>query len=245
MDFSYWKDYFVSNSSHFADINWNEHNHLTKKERELITSSLQQFQKGEQSEGKHLFSFAKTFPDPLYLETIRLFIREEQKHAFVLGNFMDKEGIPRIKQHWVDDVFRRLRKLADLENTITVLITAEIIAKVYYKALKNATNSILLKNLCDQILKDEDQHIAFQSYTMNIFYGEKGKVRRFLGRLWHHILMTGTIVIVWFGHRRVLKAGGYSFSIFFMETMLVFLEAEKQIRKQNTPELVFIGSLEY
>ena len=119
------------------------------------------------------------------------------------------------------------------------------IAKVYYKALKNATNSTLLKNLCDQILKDEDQHIAFQSYTMNIFYCGKGKVRRFLGRLWHQTLMTGTIVIVWFGHKRVLKAAGYSFSIFFMETMLVFLEAEKQIREQNNLERVYVGSLEY
>ena len=233
MDFSYWKNYFISNGAQFEDIDWNEPDHLTEKEKKLITTSLQQFQKGEQSEGKHLFSFAKTFPDPLYLETIRLFILEEQTHAKVLGNFMDIEGIPRIRQHWVDDIFRRLRKLADLENTITVLITAEIIAKVYYKALKNATNSRLLKKLCDQVLNDEDQHIAFQSYTLNTFYGKKGRISKFFGRAWHQVLMTGTILIVWFGHRAVLKAGGYSFSIFFMETMLVFLESDKQIRKQN------------
>src|SRR5882724_1428986 len=240
MDFSYWKNYFVSNSSHFEDINWNEQEHLTKHEKEIISSSLQQFQKGEQSEGKHFFSFARTFPDPFYLETIRLFILEEQAHAHVLGKFMDMNGIPRIRKHWVDDIFRRLRKLADLENTITVLITAEIIAKVYYKALKNATGSALLKQLCDQILNDEDQHIAFQSYTLNLFYSRKGKIRKFFNRAWHQLLMLGTICIVWFGHRDVLKAGGHSFATFFVETMLVFLETEKCIRKKNKLQLAFV-----
>ena len=242
MDFSYWKNYFKLNSDHFRDIDWGQDDRFTQKEKEIISSSLQQFQKGEQSEGKHFFSFAKTFPDPLYLETIRLFIREEQTHAYVLGKFMDMKNIARIKSHWVDNIFRWLRKLADLENTVTVLITAEIIAKVYYKALKNATGSILLKQLCEQILKDEDQHIAFQSHTLNLFYTKKGKFRKFLNRTWHQILMTGTICVVWFGHRNVLKAGGYSFATFFMETMLVFLESEKTIRKHEKLQLAFISN---
>lgn len=239
MNFSSWKKYFQSNSTHFNDINWDSTDHLSAKEKEIITSSLQQFQKGEQSEGKHLFSFAKTFPDPLYLETMRLFILEEQTHAYVLGKFMEKEKIPRIRKHWVDDIFRKLRKLADLENTITVLVTAEIIAKVYYKALKNATACILLKDLCNQILKDEDQHIAFQSYTLNIFYLQKGSFRKFFNKSWRRILMAGTIVIVWMHHRRVLKAGGYSFASFLFETMLVFLETDKRVREENSFQLQF------
>jgi hypothetical protein len=240
MDFSYWKNYFKLNSDHFKNIDWSQVDRFSQKEKEIISSSLQQFQKGEQSEGKHFFSFAKTFPNPLYLETIRLFIREEQTHAFVLGKFMDMKNIPRIKSHWVDDVFRWLRKLADLENTVTVLITAEIIAKVYYKALKNATGSILLQQLCDQILKDEDQHIAFQSFTLNLFYSKKGKIRKFFNRAWHQLLMTGTICVVWIGHRNVLKAGGYSFATFFMGTILVFLESEKFIRNQAKLQLAFV-----
>ena len=67
MSFLYWKKYFMDNSSHFEDVNWEIPGRLSQKERELITASIQQFQKGEQSEGKHLYSFAKTFPDPLYL----------------------------------------------------------------------------------------------------------------------------------------------------------------------------------
>src|ERR1043165_3604708 len=122
MDLSYWKNYFVSNKDHFEDMDWNKIDLLVPDEKEMITRSLQQFQKGEQSEGKHFFSYAKTFPDARYLEVVRLFIREEQTHAFILAKFMELKGIPRIKSHWVDNIFRLLRKLADLENTVTVLI---------------------------------------------------------------------------------------------------------------------------
>jgi hypothetical protein len=78
----------------------------------------------------------------------------------VLGRYMDKENIPKIREHWLVNIFRWLRKRAGLENTLTVLFTAEIISKVYYKALANATQSDILKKICTQILYDEDFHIA-------------------------------------------------------------------------------------
>ena len=240
MDFFQWKKYFTSNESHFEDINWETPDRLTPEEKSLITSSLQQFQKGEQSEGRHLFSFARSFPDHWYLEAIRLFIVEEQTHARVLGKFMEKEGIPKIKHHWVDHIFRWLRKLAGLENTIIVLVTAEIIAKQYYKALRDATGSVLLKQLCIQILKDEDQHILFQSYALHVLYHERRSWGRLLSRGWHFILMAGTILIVWMHHRRVLKAGAYSFLSFSLSTMLVFLESDKLIREQDSRRLSYV-----
>jgi len=111
-----------------------------------------------------------------------------------------------------------------------VLITAEIIAKVYYKALREATGSPLLQRLCDQILMDEDQHILFQSWTLGLFFSQKNGLKKFLTRGWHRILMTGTMVIVWIQHGRVLRAGGYSFSSFLVNTWQVFLECDKQVR---------------
>ena len=175
---------------------------------------------------------------------MRLFILEEQTHARVLGKFMEGEGIPRIRAHWVDNIFRWLRKLTNLENTITVLVTAEIIAKIYYRALKESTRSVLLKHLCDQILKDEDQHISFQCYTLNIFYQQKGKSRRFLSRFLHSILMAGTILIVWIHHRRVLKTGGYDFIRFFLETFLVFLDFDRQVKKSDHMRVAFAWKLD-
>src|SRR5258706_2208578 len=184
MNYTEWENYFQQNQVHFRDIDFTVPDELSAEEKSIIYSSLQQFQRGENSEGKHLFAFAKKNPDPAYLRCISLFIREEQSHARVLGAFMDKHDIPRIKNHWVDGVFRWLRKSAGLENTIRVLLTAEIISKVYYVALLNATGSLLLKKICTQILKDEDQHIAFQCDTLNPFYRKKNYIEKFFVRSW-------------------------------------------------------------
>jgi len=233
MNYIEWEIYFQQNQVHFRDIDFVAPDELTAHEKRIIYTSLQQFQRGENSEGKHLFAFAKTNPDPAYLRCISLFIREEQSHARVLGAFMDRHGIRRIKGHWVDGVFRWLRKFSGLENTIRVLLTAEIISKVYYVALYNATGSSLLKKICRQILKDEDQHIAFQCDTLQFFYKSKSSVGKFLTRGWHFVLMTGTILVVWLHHRKVLKKGRFGLPKFFQSTLHVFFQSEEIIKGKD------------
>jgi hypothetical protein len=233
MQFNEWKEYFLQNRAHFTDLDFNTEDQLTEEEKRIIFSSIQQFQNGENSEGKHLYSFAKRFPDPKYLECIRLFIPEEQMHAKVLGKFMKKHGIPLIKSHWVDRVFRSLRKLAGIENTVRVLLTAEIIAKVYYKGLRQATGSELLKKICTQILYDEEQHILFQCDALRALHQNKNLFHRFILKSWQRILMLGTIVVVWHYHKEVLRKGGYYFGRFFLENLLIYSEAERLIMKKD------------
>jgi hypothetical protein len=240
MSYSNWKEYFELNKVHFSDIDWSQQEKLTEKEKKIITASIQQFQKGENSEGKHFFAFAKTFPDPLYQECIKLFIAEEQTHALVLGKFMDKHCIPKIKKHWVDGCFRWLRKFSGLENSVIVLVTAEIIAKVYYRALMNCTLSGLLRKICIQILKDEDQHIIFQCYALSYFYAKKNLSRKFFTRSFHFVLMIGTILIVWMYHRKVFITGGYNFNKFFNETISIFFEAEEIVKNEKLSAQKFL-----
>ncbi len=234
MDFEIWENYFLKNKDHFSEIDWQAEDQLTKDEKKKITSSIQQFQKGENSEGKHFFAFAKTFPDPLYLVCIKLFISEEQTHALVLGKFMDKHGVQKIRKHWVDGCFRWLRKFSGLENSVIVLVTAEIIARVYYKALMNCTSSSLLRKICIQILIDEDQHIIFQCSALRYFHSKKGALKKILTRSFHFVLMIRTIMIVWIYHRKVLLSGKYSFNKFFSETVSIFFEAEKIVKNEKS-----------
>jgi len=160
MNYSDWVSYFKYNKSHFDWFSQPKNSELTKVEKSIIKASIQQFQRGENSEGKNLFKYSKDLENSLYIDVIKLFIKEEQTHAKVLGMFMKAEGIERISGHWVDNVFRKLRNLASLENSVMVLITAEIIATVYYIALKNATDSRTLKTLCRQILANEGNTVV-------------------------------------------------------------------------------------
>ncbi|RTL58583.1 MAG: hypothetical protein EKK37_09630 [Sphingobacteriales bacterium] len=59
MHFKQWKEWFQLNAVHFSPINRKGPDELTAKEKQLITSSFQQFQKGEHSEEKHLYQYAK------------------------------------------------------------------------------------------------------------------------------------------------------------------------------------------
>ncbi len=102
------------------------------------------------------------------------------------------------------------------------MVTAEIIAAVYYKALANATSSKLLNQICHRILNDEDTHINFQSYALNRIQHNRNPLLNFYMRINHFFLMLGTLPVVWFCHHKVYKAAGYNFYTFIKETLLVY-----------------------
>jgi hypothetical protein len=231
INFSKWKDYFLNNDLNLKQIHWDDEYYLSTSERETIIKSIQQFQLGENSEGKHLINNAKKYvlktQDQDYYDALIAFIREEQRHARDLARFMRIQEIPLIRNHWVDQVFRKLRRFAGLELSVIVLITAEIIAKVYYIALKNCTNSRILIDLCDQILLDEEKHVEFQSETLHKLSKVRSKTIKRFSRFFHRVLLEGTLFVVWQQHKTVFKAGGYSFSSFFSACRNEFKSSNK------------------
>lgn len=222
-----WRVYYEDNARSLLSIPWRLGPELTEDERTAICSSVQAFQAGESSEGRHLFQSAKRYSersgDVEYLQAIRLFIAEEQRHARDLARFLQLNGIPLVKTTFTDRIFRRLRKLfGSLEISISVLITAEIIAKVYYAALKEATNSIVLQTLCTQILQDEHCHVEFQAEQL-------GRLRA--GRPWiglkgttalQRFLFLGTCLVVWIFHHQVFRKSGYNFRKYWHNNWMEF-----------------------
>lgn len=221
-NFKSWYYYFLGNADHFDLLNFHRKASLDENEKKLITSSIQQFQKGENSEGKHLLRHAKKYNVPEYVDTIKLFIKEEQAHALLLGKFMEIEDIPKIKSHWLDGAFRKARNLMGLELSVTVLVTAEIVAAAYYPGLKNASSSGLLKQICNRIIKDEGKHLDFQAYTLAHIDKKSLYISRKLKFIVHKLFLAGTLLLVWHYHHDVLKAGKYSFNTFAESCFKIF-----------------------
>ena len=199
---------------------------LTEKESRTITPSIQQFQLGEGSRGRRLLErgekFGRAVNDPLFARALEIFIKEEQQHSRYLAAFMESQSIPLKQKHWVDTIFRTLRGLAGLELSLTVLVTAELIAVPYYRALRGATGSPILKMICTRILEDEVSHLKFQaSMLARVASTRPAALRRALSKL-HRLLLLGTILVVWIEHRAVFKAAGYNFREFRDETLLEF-----------------------
>jgi hypothetical protein len=186
---------------------------LGDDDRRRIAGSIATFQLGEQSEGRTLLRFAEKFAAerdiPALPRVTALFIKEEQHHAAQLKEFMLANGIPLKQKSWTDSVFRVLRKLAGFEAAVTVLVTAEMIGFVYYRALARATGSTCLKTICRTMCADESLHLRYETQLLMTLRGERGPLRRRLVERAHRILLTVSARIVFHDHKRVLTHVGY------------------------------------
>ncbi|MEZ4686723.1 MAG: ferritin-like domain-containing protein [Bacteroidia bacterium] len=221
-EFSTWARYFTINAETPVSIDWKDEYLLSLEEYDRIYTSIRIFQRGEYSEGKHLMAKARKAVErgapASYIDALTLFIREEQRHAMILGRFMKYQRMPVIRQHWVDDVFRGLRRPLGLAGSILVLTVAEMVALAYYKALREATDSQILKRICDQIMWDEPHHLRFQASGLRMCLKEKPRWWAPLGRFTQRFLLAGTLPLVWFQHRDVFRSGGYRFAQLWKES---------------------------
>jgi len=215
-----WCAYFDANAS-AAEIPWECGAHLTVAERRAVAPSIQEFQLGESSEGRHLHAAARAYAassgDDAYVRAIEAFIREEQRHARDLGRFLAAEGVPLRKRSWPDAVFRSLRRGASLETTVGVLLTAELIAQVYYAALRDATGSPVLRALCERILRDEAEHVRFQAERLALLRAGRARVAVHFAQAAQRGLLAGAALVVWWGHRSALARGGLSFGRYWRQ----------------------------
>ena len=225
-----WVRYFEANRAALLDIPWDIGAELSEPERRAIQRSVQEFQRGEQSEGRHFYRYAQQYAaatgDDDYLVALKLFIAEEHRHARDLAHFLAINGIPLVEGTFSDSVFRRLRHvIGTLEISIAVLLVAEVIAQVYYVALQRATQSVVLQRLCDQIIRDEDRHVQFQSQQLARLRVGRGPVFRGVTMAVQQLLFLGTCIVVWIVHAPAFKAGGHGFVRFWRAAWYHFRRA--------------------
>jgi hypothetical protein len=211
---SQWLEHFRRSAANRRPMPWEKGAGISAAELALVTRSLQSWQLGESSDGSHLRAaaarHAEQTGDLVFPEVAELFVREEQGHGELIGRFLDLAGPGRVQRDWGDRLFRGLRHWrCDLEAWTTPVLVAEILALVYYDAVRHATASPLLRAVCDQLLADEVSHIRFQSERFATFYRGRSPRRRRLALAGQRALFLAGVLTVWVGHRHVLTTGGY------------------------------------
>ena len=221
-----WRRHFLAAATAADRLPWDDPTTLSREESRCIESSIQQFQLGEGSSGRRLLQrgreFANAAGDPDFIEALTLFVKEEQRHSGYLLRFMQGEGIPASSSDWVDTVFRRLRVLAGLELSLRVLVSAEIIAIPYYRALGAATQSPLLQAICARILIDEAAHLRFQASMLSRFAANRALFADRIVSAIHRLFLLITCLVVWREHGRVFRAAGYACGGFLAEAFWEF-----------------------
>jgi hypothetical protein len=214
VDLEIWLNHFEHHALHPRRVPHGLSDVLRPDERELIASSIATFQLGEQSEGRTLLRVAERFAReqqvPDLLKIVELLIREEQRHAALLRAFMQDHRMPLKRTDWTDRIFRLVRRPAGLHLYVCVLICAELIGNVYYRALESVTDCERLQVLCRTMVSDELAHVGFESQLLFTLRAERAPWLRALTRPAHRIFFASTAAVVWLTHRSVLRRAGHS-----------------------------------
>ncbi len=209
----HWIDHFSRNAQ-AARVNWDLAPAIGPRERHTVLRSLQAWQLGETSDGRHLLRaatrYAEATGDADYPDAVRLFIAEEQKHGNHLGRYLDLIGEPRLTSDRGDSLFRRVRyHNASMELWTLAVITVESTAQVFYRALRDATGCPLLREICTDILVDEAAHIVFQRERLHTILRQKSPTARWLASRAYPAFHAVVAPVVWVAHRGVFAAGGF------------------------------------
>lgn len=220
-----WVEYFYQNAPE-PELPWGDGVRLSGAERVAVIASIQQFQLGEGASGRRMLDRAQRFSretgDLGLIAALKLFLREEQRHSKILARFLKQENAPCLRTHWVHSVFRWIRGFAGLELCLKVLVTAEVLARPYYAALRDATGSPLLRSISQRIFEEEAAHLRFQAFALSIFQHRHRRATQVLIKAAHALLLAGTASLVWIEHHPVFKSAGRSFQQFWREAWCEF-----------------------
>ncbi len=182
---------------------------ISELERFRIGYSIAQFQRGESSEARDYLAKSEIFSiesgDPVFYEESKLFVKEENFHSDLLKTFMQQMQIDLVAESWSDSIFRWVRSWGDIAWSSQVLLTAELLAQVYYPALKAATSSEMLATICERIIEDEEDHILFQAERIARVLQWHNRLYRKIHSALGFVLFWGTTFVLWFEHQEVLS----------------------------------------
>jgi len=224
-----WFEYFKFNAANRSEIPWETSIEIEPNLRNPLIRSLQRFQVGESGEGKHLRKQAASTNDPIYEATIDLFIKEEQEHARLMAEILKRLDAPLLKSHWSDFCFIMLRRLFGLHQELLVLLVPEIIAKRYFRALRDGVENKLLKAVFAQILHDEEGHLAFHIDYLQCAFASLSLTKRILARVLWRIIFRAACIVVILDHSAVLRAARVSPQEFWWDCGLIFDEVAANI----------------
>lgn len=211
MAWTSWRQHFEQNAARPVPVVVDATKGLSDDQVRELGLTLARFQLGETGEGRIAHEIRK-FDDPAidddYCEALGLFVREEGRHARILGRCVRSLGGPRLSGTWTEGLFRHARGLAGVRLKLIVLLSAEVIAVGFYGDIVDALPEGTLRDAMVQIVNDEDAHMAFH----NDFFSSQLRspaAKLAFRAAWWTVATSACSVVLW-DHRKTLTAFGRS-----------------------------------
>lgn len=223
-----WLGYFIMNEKRRREIPWADGVKVPAEMRADLARSLQRFQLGESGDG--CFLRRNAVGEPMeYRHALEFFIKEEQEHARLMGCVLEQMNAPLLRWHWTDWAFSRFRRLLGLKLEVLVLLVAEMIAKRYFRALREGVDDVVVRAVAEQICHDEEGHLAFQvDYLRQAFARWPFLLRVAVCAVWRGMFRAACL-LVWLDHGKLLRKCGVSAEGFWWDCGLIFDEVSAGI----------------
>ena len=183
---------------------------LPEHVRSTLARSLAIFQLGESGGGTRLRRYTRSIASlenlKGYQRAVDLFVAEEQSHAALLARTVKHLRGTLLQKQWTNSIFRWMRDLVNLEFNIQVLLTAELIAEVYFGLLSLRCSDPVVQTVAKKLLRDEMGHLSFQR---DFLFERLKTLTPAVQRLWRwqfQAIHYATTCVVSWDHRDCLRS---------------------------------------
>jgi hypothetical protein len=180
--------------------------------------------------------------DAQYAAAMELFIREEQRHAALMAGILARLNAPLLTSDWTDNCFVFMRHMSGLHTELLVVLLPEMIARVYFEALRRGFSNPAMQAVFAQIVRDEKGHLAFHADYLNKAFAQMSFPRRIAVQMAWHLVYRVACVIVYVDHGPLLRAVGIPAKKFWGQCGAVFDEVAAKI---FSPAHVLSGPEDY
>jgi hypothetical protein len=171
-----------------------------------LCASLARFQLGEGGEGRIAREIERArLPgiDDDYRAALKLFVREEGRHARILAGMVRSLGGTLLRASWSERLFVAGRRLLGLRLKLLVLLAAEVIGLGFYALLARRLGACDIGEQLGEIAADEGMHLEFHA---DFFRGQIAGAGRWVFRAaWWSVAGLACAVLL-IDHRRTLRA---------------------------------------
>ena len=132
--------------------------------RAEVAASLARFQLGEAGEGRiatAIDRFVTPAIDEDYRLALKLFVKEEGRHARILGALVLELGGTLLGKTWTESLFVAGRRMAGIRLKLLVLLVAEVVGIAFYREIADRLDDGCVRRALHQICGDEEQHLTF------------------------------------------------------------------------------------
>ena len=217
-DSSAWLDYFERNRLHRTEPDWDRPTPFPPPVAARLARSLAHFQLGESCEGTTLLTGVRQkWPDdPDYVAAMALFVAEEREHARLLEHLVTRLGGTLVTKHWTDGCFTLARHALGVGFEIQAVMVAELVGGAYFRLLRS-TGDAVVRQVCELMVRDEDQHRRFHVDRVVIAQLRWSWLRRALWTAQFKLMFRAALLAAWIDHRGALQAVGISRRCFCAE----------------------------